>query len=151
MLNDPSTSGQPSATLFSSCFSTLYGLADRVASVPVVDANLAKDGCSPLSPPVSVRHFEILCRPYRRWLSLCPCDYYIIYTRTSDKRYQVDESIAGDIAQLQLNFVFEEFLVGLDIWNMIFFFSAWYWLSMKKFHESSDSFIVIDLDSIPIY
>lgn len=68
MLNDPSTSGQPSATLFSSCFSALYGLADRAASVPVVDANLAKDGCPPLSPPVLVRHFEILCRPYRRWL-----------------------------------------------------------------------------------
>jgi len=31
MLNDPSTSGQPSATLFSSCFSALYGLADRAA------------------------------------------------------------------------------------------------------------------------
>jgi len=114
MLNDPSTSGQPSATLFSSCFSALYGLADRAASVPVVDANLAKDGCPPLSPPVLVRHFEILCRPYRRWLPLCPCIYVLtLYTRiVNDKRYCVDENTTGD-SRLQLNYVFEEFLINL--------------------------------------
>lgn len=62
MLNDPSTSGQPSATLLSSCFSALYGLADRVAHGSTVDADLVEDGCPPLSRPFSVRHFEILYR-----------------------------------------------------------------------------------------
>lgn len=125
MLNDPSTSGQPSATLFSSCFSALYGFADRAASVPVVDADLAKDGCPPLSPPVLVRHFEILCRPYRRWLPLRPCIYYnIIYTRTvDDKRHRVDENTVGDIARLRLNSVFEEFLTS-DTRNLTSLFSA---------------------------
>lgn len=53
MLNDPSTSGQPSATLLSSCISALYGLADRVATgcCSAVDANLVEDGCPPLSRP----------------------------------------------------------------------------------------------------
>lgn len=51
MLNDPSTSGQPSATLLSSCFSALYGLADRVAHGSTVDADLVEDGCPPLSRP----------------------------------------------------------------------------------------------------
>lgn len=83
----------------------------------VVDANLAKDGCSPLSPPVLVRHFEILCRPYRQWLPI-----YLRARFASITLYTLGPSAisdialmriaVGDTARLRLNFVFQEFSFG---------------------------------------
>lgn len=114
MLNDPSTSGQPSATLFSSCFSALYGLADRVA------------WCSSLmrtSRKMAARHCP---RPF--WLGTLKyyadriAGGYLRARSASITLYTLESSAISDIAlmriavddtaQLRLNFVFEEFSFG---------------------------------------
>lgn len=129
MLNDPSTSGQPSATLFSSCFSALYGLADRAAWCPSLMRTSRKMAARHCPRPFLVRHFEILYRPYRRWLPTS-CVYYIIYTRTDDdKRHRVDENTPGRYRPAAAEFclwrIFSRSPVS-ETWLSAFYFLLWH-------------------------
>lgn len=114
MLNDPSTSGQPSATLFSSCFSALYGLADRVARCPSLMRTSRKMAAPHCPRPFwlgTLKYYaDRIAAGYLRARFASITLYTLGLSAISD--IALMRIVAGDTARLGWNFVFEESSFG---------------------------------------